>query len=540
MSGVCVARRAPFAKSRIEPDIEPDHGAGKIPRRERRQIVDALADTDEMPRHFELLCDGDQNAAARGAIELGHDEAGDADDLAENLDLRQRVLADGGVEHEQHGMRRRRLDLLHHPHHLFQLAHQFGTVLQTAGGVDQRHVDALLFGRHDCVVYQAGSVGAGFARDERSAAALGPDLELIDGRGAKRIARRQHHRAAFGAQFRRELADSRGLAGAVDAGDQDDERFYRRIDGQRLRHAAEHFLHLRRHRRLDFVRRNRRVEAPVTQLGGDPVRGLRAEIGTDQLVLDLVDGRRVELALCHHVRDGAAERRRAALEPAGEALPPIARCFRRAVVHQAPVIAVSAMYATMTPEQMVSRLLYRDGLMLVIDKPAGLAVHRGPNGGESVEDHFDALRFGLPRAPALAHRLDRDTSGCLVLGRHRKALAQLGKLFKNGAIDKTYWAVVEGAPDADEGEIALPLGRLDVTRGWWMKHDPQGQPAVTRWKVMGSPPPCGGGVGGGGGVVVWAWGGGGGGGGGGLVAWSGTPIDASRNFTTPTPAPPHK
>ena len=77
----------------------------------------------------------------------------------------------------------------------------------------------------------------------------------------------------------------------------------------------------------------------------------------------------------------------------------------------------------MTPEQMVSRLLYRDGLMLVIDKPAGLAVHRGPKGGESLEDHFGALRFGLPRAPALAHRLDRDTSGCLVLGRHRKALA---------------------------------------------------------------------------------------------------------------------
>ena len=87
----------------------------------------------------------------------------------------------------------------------------------------------------------------------------------------------------------------------------------------------------------------------------------------------------------------------------------------------------------MTPEEMVSRLLYRDGLMLVLDKPAGFAVHRGPKGGESLEDHFDALRFGLPRAPALAHRLDRDTSGCLVLGRHRKALAQLGKLFKSGS-----------------------------------------------------------------------------------------------------------
>jgi tRNA pseudouridine32 synthase / 23S rRNA pseudouridine746 synthase len=139
----------------------------------------------------------------------------------------------------------------------------------------------------------------------------------------------------------------------------------------------------------------------------------------------------------------------------------------------------------MTPEQMVSRLLYRDGLMLVIDKPSGFAVHRGPKGGESLEDHFDALRFGLPRAPALAHRLDRDTSGCLVLGRHRKALAQLGRLFKSGAIDKTYWAVVEGAPPNDEGVIELPLGRLDERRGWWMKQDPKGQPAVTKWKVMG-------------------------------------------------------
>jgi tRNA pseudouridine32 synthase / 23S rRNA pseudouridine746 synthase len=151
----------------------------------------------------------------------------------------------------------------------------------------------------------------------------------------------------------------------------------------------------------------------------------------------------------------------------------------------------------MTPEEMVARLLYRDGLMLVIDKPAGYAVHKGPKGGESLEDHFDALRFGLPRAPALAHRLDRDTSGCLVLGRHRKALAELGRLFKAGRVGKTYWAVVEGGPDADEGRIDLPLGRLDESRGWWMKPDPQGQPAATTWKVLGrfSPPPCGEGLG---------------------------------------------
>jgi tRNA pseudouridine32 synthase / 23S rRNA pseudouridine746 synthase len=139
----------------------------------------------------------------------------------------------------------------------------------------------------------------------------------------------------------------------------------------------------------------------------------------------------------------------------------------------------------MTPEEMVARLIYRDGLMLVIDKPAGFAVHKGPKGGESLEDYFDALRFGLPRPPALAHRLDRDTSGCLVLGRHRKALAALGRLFKSGQVGKTYWAVVQGGPTEDEGRIDLPLGRRDVSRGWWMKHDPKGQPATTIWKVMG-------------------------------------------------------
>jgi tRNA pseudouridine32 synthase/23S rRNA pseudouridine746 synthase len=139
----------------------------------------------------------------------------------------------------------------------------------------------------------------------------------------------------------------------------------------------------------------------------------------------------------------------------------------------------------MTPEEMVARLLYRDALMLVIDKPAGMAVHRGPKGGESLEDHFDSLRFGLPRAPALAHRLDRDTSGCLALGRHRKALAELGRLFKTGAISKTYWAVVEVGPEADAGKIELALGRLDVARGWWMKPDPDGQSAATAWTVLG-------------------------------------------------------
>jgi tRNA pseudouridine32 synthase/23S rRNA pseudouridine746 synthase len=142
----------------------------------------------------------------------------------------------------------------------------------------------------------------------------------------------------------------------------------------------------------------------------------------------------------------------------------------------------------LTAEMILSRVLHRDALMLVIDKPAGVPVHRGPRnayGDEPLDRFFPALAFGLPKAPELAHRLDRDTSGCLVLGRHRQALARLAELFKAGAVSKTYWAIVAGGPEADAGEIDLPLGRKDATRGWWMKVDPAGQPARTLWRVLG-------------------------------------------------------
>ncbi|MEW6641356.1 MAG: RNA pseudouridine synthase [Pseudomonadota bacterium] len=139
----------------------------------------------------------------------------------------------------------------------------------------------------------------------------------------------------------------------------------------------------------------------------------------------------------------------------------------------------------LTPEQIQARVLHRDGLMLVIDKPAGIPVHRGPKGGPNLEASFDALRFGLPRPPVLAHRLDRDTSGCLVLGRHRKATASLGLLFKHSKVTKTYWAVVEGGPTEDAGEIDIPLAPRSEERGWWQKPDPAGLPSQTTWRVRG-------------------------------------------------------
>jgi tRNA pseudouridine32 synthase / 23S rRNA pseudouridine746 synthase len=139
----------------------------------------------------------------------------------------------------------------------------------------------------------------------------------------------------------------------------------------------------------------------------------------------------------------------------------------------------------MTGDEILPRVLYRDALMLVIDKPAGLPVHPGPKGGETLVRHLDALRFGLPRRPEAAHRLDKDTSGCLVLGRHPKAIARLNELFRNNEVDKVYWAVVEGGPEEDEGEIDLALAPKSPDRGWWMKVDPKGQPSLTQWRVLG-------------------------------------------------------
>lgn len=123
----------------------------------------------------------------------------------------------------------------------------------------------------------------------------------------------------------------------------------------------------------------------------------------------------------------------------------------------------------LTPADMQAMVLHRDGLMLVLNKPAGIAVHQGTGKGPNLEAQFDALRYGLPRPPALAHRLDRDTSGCLILGRQKKALSTLGRLFQDGKIDKTYWALCVGVPEVKRGVIDACLRKQNAKHGWWME-----------------------------------------------------------------------
>src|SRR5260221_556691 len=139
----------------------------------------------------------------------------------------------------------------------------------------------------------------------------------------------------------------------------------------------------------------------------------------------------------------------------------------------------------LTADQSQARVLHRDGLILVIDKPAGLAVHAGPSKAPNLEECFDDLRFGLPRQPALAHRLDADTSGVLVLGRHPKALSKLGRLFQARDTEKTYWAIVQGAPPTEEGVFDQKLLKVNTRSGWSVKVSDKGQTAITHYKVLG-------------------------------------------------------
>jgi RluA family pseudouridine synthase len=134
---------------------------------------------------------------------------------------------------------------------------------------------------------------------------------------------------------------------------------------------------------------------------------------------------------------------------------------------------------------LVNRVLHRDGVVIVIDKPAGMVVHPKPGSkGESLEDYFDALRFGVRHKPALAHRLDRDTTGCLVLGRHPKALRKLHRIFADGLAGKTYWAICRGVPAAASGVIDAPLRKLNEPSGWRMAIDEEGLTARTDWRLL--------------------------------------------------------
>jgi 23S rRNA pseudouridine955/2504/2580 synthase len=107
----------------------------------------------------------------------------------------------------------------------------------------------------------------------------------------------------------------------------------------------------------------------------------------------------------------------------------------------------------------MSLVIHRDDDVIVLNKPFGLAVQGGTKIERCIDDLLPALKFGREEKPKLVHRLDRDTTGVLVLARHPRAAAHLASVFRSREGDKIYWALVAGAPRPADGEI----------RGWMRK-----------------------------------------------------------------------
>ena len=130
-------------------------------------------------------------------------------------------------------------------------------------------------------------------------------------------------------------------------------------------------------------------------------------------------------------------------------------------------------------------ILFEDGEALVIDKPAGLPVDQPKRGGPCLDDHLDELKLGFQRRPVVVHRLDTDTSGCLLLARNPKALARFNKAFEDRAVAKTYLAVLAGHPMGESGTIELALTKISsAEKGWRMIVAKKGKPAISHWELV--------------------------------------------------------
>lgn len=146
---------------------------------------------------------------------------------------------------------------------------------------------------------------------------------------------------------------------------------------------------------------------------------------------------------------------------------------------------------TLTPAEradLEARVLYIDDSVIALNKPHGLPVQGGPGITHHLDGMLDALRFGSSHRPRLVHRLDRDTSGVLILARSPGAAAKLAAAFRGRDVEKTYWAVVAGRPVPIEGRIDLPLKRESGPRGEHTvpadRADKEGARAITDYRTL--------------------------------------------------------
>lgn len=131
-------------------------------------------------------------------------------------------------------------------------------------------------------------------------------------------------------------------------------------------------------------------------------------------------------------------------------------------------------------EFILSLVIYKDDNIIVLNKPSGLAVQGGTNTSRHVDGMLEALRFELNEKPKLVHRIDKDTSGVLVLARNRTWADRLTKAFREHTLPKTYLALVNSCPKNPAGEIKAPLEKC----GEKSLVGPDGKPAATVYKTL--------------------------------------------------------
>src|SRR5206468_12369138 len=132
-------------------------------------------------------------------------------------------------------------------------------------------------------------------------------------------------------------------------------------------------------------------------------------------------------------------------------------------------------------------VLHRDDAVIVLNKPPGLPVQGGSGTERHLDGLLDALRFGSAERPRLVHRLDKETSGVLVIARTASAAAFLTRAFREKTTRKVYWAIVVGLPKLRQGRIDLALAKLPGREGERVRADPEdGKRAVTYYHVVDS------------------------------------------------------
>lgn len=134
-------------------------------------------------------------------------------------------------------------------------------------------------------------------------------------------------------------------------------------------------------------------------------------------------------------------------------------------------------------------ILFLDGEAIILDKPAGLPVDAPRDGSISLENHFQSLTFGFRRWPVAVHRLDRDTSGCLLLARNPKAAGRFTRAFEDRQVAKTYLAILDGIPAEEEGTVSLALRKISSAEAGWRiigaaDKARDAKAAVSHWRLL--------------------------------------------------------